>query len=94
MRNKTLVTVTAAFVLSSLGLAPHVASAQPSAAQMRKDAEIKNPVAADAAVAKDETKAAKSKAHKARKHAKKAAHKAKHAAKKADEAVQDAGTSR
>ncbi len=91
MRSKILVSVTAAFALSSFGLAPCVANAQPSAAQMKKDAEIENPVAADAAVAKDEANAAKTKAHKAHRQAKIAKHKAKHAAKKTHEAAKNAG---
>ena len=89
MRNKTLMTVTAAFFLSSIGLAPVVAYAQPTPSQMKRDGEIKDPVAADTAVAKDEAKAAHKKAHKAHKSAKKAASKAKVAAQKSDEAIKD-----
>ena len=86
MRNKTLLTVTAAFFLSSAGLAPVVAYAQPTPGQMKRDGEIKDPVAADksdeaikdaagadASAAKDAANDAKSKAHKAHKSAKKAA---------------------
>ena len=87
MRNKTLVATAAAFILSSVGSAPYVASAQPSPAEMKKAGEIKSPAAADAAISKDEAKDAKKKAHKAKKAAKRAAHKAKVAAKKADAAA-------
>jgi len=90
MRNKTLVVVTAAFVLSSLAAAPIVASAQPTPAQMKKAGEINDPAAADAAVSKLEAKAAKAKAHKAGKSAKVASHKAKVAAKEADKATKSA----
>ena len=90
MRTKILVTAAAALLLTSVGMTPYVANAQPSPAQMKKDGEIKSPAAADAAVAKDEAKAAKSKAHVAHKKAKVAKKKAKVAAKKADEAAKDA----
>ena len=86
MRNKILLTATAAFVLSTVAMAPYLASAQPSPAQMKRAGETKDPVAADAKIAKYEAKDAKKQAHKARKKAKIAHHKAKVAAKKADEA--------
>ena len=90
MRNKTLLAVTSAFVLSSVGAAPFAASAQPTPAQMKKAGEIKDPAAADAAVSKLEAKDAKAKDRKARKTAKVAAHKAKVAAKEADAAAKSA----
>ena len=83
MRNKILMAVTAAFVLSSVGLGPQVAGAQPSPAQMRRDGEKKDPVVADAAIAKDEAKDAKKKAHMAKRKAAAATRKAKAAARKA-----------
>ncbi len=89
MRNKILMTVAAAFVLS-VGAAPYVASAAVSPAEMKKAGEIKDPAAADAAVAKVEAKDAKKQSHKARKFAKVASHKAKVASKKADAAAKDA----
>ena len=82
MRNKLLVTIAAASALSWFG----AAGAQPSPAQMKKDGEIKDPVAADAAIAKDEAKDAKKQAHEAHRKAQVASHKAKVSAKKADEA--------
>ena len=82
MRNKILITAAAAFLLSSVSLAPFVAYAQPTPGQMKRDGEIKDPAAADAAVAKDAAKDAKSKAHKAH-----------HMAKKADDAAKDAAKS-
>jgi len=90
MRSKILVTVIAAFVLSSVAAAPYVASAQPTPTEMKKAGEIKNPAAADAAVSKIEAKDAKKHDLKARKMAKLAAHKAKVAAKGADAADKDA----
>ena len=82
MRNKILMTAAAAFILSSVSLAPQAVLAQPSPSEMRKAGEIKDPASADAAVAKDEATAAKSKARKAHS-----------AAKKADDAVKDAAKS-
>jgi hypothetical protein len=90
MRNKLLMTVAAAFVLSSVGAAGFVANAAPSPAEMKKAGEIKDPAKADAAIAKDEAKDAKKLAHKAHKKAKRAHHKAKVAAKKAEKAEKKA----
>jgi hypothetical protein len=90
MRKELLVTVAAAFVLSSVAAAPFVANAQVSPAQMKKDGEIKDAAKADAAIAKDSAKDAKKQAHKAHKKAKRAHHKAKVAAKKAEDAAKAA----
>ena len=87
MRNAFLMSIAAAFVLSSVGAAPLVASAQITPAQLKKDGEIKNPAIADAAVAKDEAKDAKKQAHVAHKKAKVAHKKATLAGKKADQAA-------
>jgi len=85
MRNKLYLTLAAAFLLSSVVVAP-AALAQPSPAQMKKAGEVKEPARADAAVAKVEAKDAKKRAHIAHKKAKRAAHKAKVAAKDAEKA--------
>ena len=92
MRKELLVTVAAAFVLSSVVAAPILANAQVSAAQMKKDGEIKDPAKADAAIAKDSAKDAKKQAHRAHKQARKAHHKAKLAAKKAEDATKAAAS--
>ncbi len=84
MRNKIVCLAAAAFVLASIGSATSVAIAGPSPQALKKDSEIKDPSAANAAVAKDEAKDAKKQAHVAKKKAKVAHHKAKVAAKKAD----------
>lgn len=85
MRDKVLAAVAAAFALSSVGLAPVVANAYPSPAQMHKDGEIKDPVKADAAISKDMAKDARKKAHRAHHYARIAAHKAKKVEKDARE---------
>ncbi len=94
MRNKILMTAAAAFVLSSVAVAPYVATAAPSPAEMKKAAETKDPNAANAKVAKYEAKDAKKLAHKAKKKAKVAHHKAKVAEKKAEKAEKEAGAAR
>lgn len=91
MRKKLLISVAAAFVLSSVGAAGFAAHAAPSASAMKKAGEIKDPAKADAAIAKDEAKDAKKLAHKAHKKAKRAHHKAKVAIKKAEKAEKAAG---
>ena len=85
MRNKILMAVTAAFVLSAAA-APYVATAQVSPAQMKRDGEKKNPAVADAAIAKDEAKDAKKQEHKAHKYAKIAHKKARKAIKEDEHA--------
>ena len=90
MRNKTLMAVAAAFILSSVAAAPIAVTAQPTPNEMKKAGEIKDPARADAAVTKVEAKDAKKQAHKAKKLAKRAHHKAKVAAKKADQAIKKA----
>jgi hypothetical protein len=91
MRNKILLAAAAAVALSSVAAIPFAASAGPTPAQMKKDGEIKNPVKADEAIAKDEAKDAKKKAHVAHKKAKVARHKAKVAAKKAEKVEKSEG---
>jgi hypothetical protein len=78
-----LLTAAAAFLLASVGSA----YAAPSFDKIKKDDEIKNPAAADAALAKDEAKDAKKSAHHAKKKAKVAEHKAKSAEKAAEKAT-------
>ncbi len=90
MRATGFAILTAAFVLSCAGSAPSVASAQLTPSHMRKDAEIKNPAAANAAVVKDEAKYARKEDRRARRHAKVAAHKAHLARRKAEEAARRA----
>lgn len=87
MRKELLMTAAAALVLSCAAVsAPYVASAQPSPHQMKKAGEIKNPVKADAKIAKIEAKDARKQARRAHKDANKAWHKARSAAKAADKA--------
>ncbi len=90
MRNKILMAAAACFVLSSAGLASSVAVAQVKPSELKKDGEIKDPVVADSAIAKDESKAAKKSAKTAEKKAKVADSKAETAAKKADTAAKAA----
>ncbi len=90
MRNKILAAAAAAFIASTV--MPYVASAGPSPDRLRKDGEIKDATAANAAVAKDEAKDAKKQAHFAKKKAKAAHHKAKVAAKKAHKADKDSAS--
>ena len=92
MGDKSLAMIAAAFVLSAAA-APQLASAESTDAKLQKDAEIKNPVGADAAIAKDEDKDAKKQAHRAHKDAKVAAHKARVAARTAGEAAPPASSS-
>ena len=86
MRSPFLVAAAAAFVLSSVSVVPLVARAGPTPAELKKDGEIKNPAQADAAIAKDEDKDAKTQAHRAHKKAKVAHKRAKVAARKAEQA--------
>ncbi len=90
MRNALVTTVAAAFVLASAGAVPYAANAQPSTSTMKHDAEIKDPVKADTALAKDLDKDAQKQAHKAKHKAKVAHHKSVVAADKADQAAKDA----
>lgn len=83
MRTKLIAAFAAAFALSSVAAVPFAASAAPTAAEMKKAGEIKDPVKADAAVSKFEAKDAKAQAHRAKKKAKKAHHAAAKAAKAA-----------
>ena len=87
MRNKIVCLAAAAFVLASIGSATSVAIAGPSPQALKKDSEIKDPSAANAAVAKDEAKDARKQAHVAKKKAKVAHHKAKAAARTAAKAA-------
>lgn len=93
MRKQAIATVIAALLVTSVGAAPALANAQDGALSLKKDDEIKNPAAANAAVAKDEARYAKRKDRAAHRHARVAAHKAKIAAKKADEAAKAANPS-
>ncbi len=88
MRNKILAAAAAAFIASTV--IPFAAGAGPTPDRLRKDGEIKDATAANAAVAKDEAKDAKKQAHFAKKKAKVAHHKAKAAAKAVHKADKDA----
>ena len=87
MRKELLVTAAAALVLSCAAVSvPYAASAQPSPHQMKKAGEIKNPVKADARIAKIEDKDARKQARRAHKDASRAWRKARSAARAADKA--------
>ncbi len=86
MRKSILAAAAAAFAVS-VGALPGAVSAGPTAGQLKKDSEIKDPSAANAAVAKDEAKDARKQAHIAKKKAKVAHHKAKAAARTAAKAA-------